>query len=192
MLHVSSTCTIDVILFAYSQRNCFWLWTGHYSSYLFLGYFFPTLITNQTDTDLFHVSSTCVTSFVSFAFMVCWLTLNRSLFWFYCIWHCFLTRHWFVQCQQHFYIGVIMQYNSGSMNADFEQVTVSILLFFTWILRIYIILDKVCHILHVFGLNRTVFRHIVGMHLPSNSYPKCVQMLTRGRGLKNCPKIHTY
>ena len=117
---------------------------------------------------MFHVSSTCVTGFVSFAFTVFWLTLNRSLFQFYYIWHCLLTRHWFVQCQQHLYIGVILQYNSGSVAADFEQVTVSIRLFFTWLLCIYIILDKGCHILYVFGLNSTVCSHIVGVHLSSD------------------------
>ena len=45
----------------------------------------------------------------------------------------------------------------------FEQVTVSIGLFFTWVLCICIILDKGCHILYVFGLNSTVC--IVGVHL---------------------------
>ena len=83
------------------------------------------------------------------------VALNRSLFWFYYIWHCSLTRHWFAQCQQHLYIGVILQYNSGSVTADFEQVSVSIRLFFTWLLRIYITLGKGCHILYVFGLNST-------------------------------------
>ena len=113
---------------------------------------------------MFHVSSTCVTGLSP----LCWLTLNRSLFRFYCIWHCLLTRHWFVQCQQHLYIGVILQYNFGSVAADFEQVTVSIHLFFTWVLCVYIILDKGCHILHVFGLNSTVCSRIVGMHLSSD------------------------
>ena len=64
--------------------------------------------------------------------------------------------------------GVILQYNSGSMAADFEQVTISIRLFFTWPLCIYIILDKVCHILYVFGLNSTVRNHIVYVHLSSD------------------------
>ena len=50
----------------------------------------------------------------------------------------------------------------------FEQVTVSIRLFFTWVLCIYVILDKGCHILYVFGLNSTVCSHIVGMHLSSD------------------------
>ena len=59
--------------------------------------------------------STCVTGFVSFPFTVRWPTLKRSLFRFHCIWHCLLTRHWFVQYQQHLYIAVILQYNSGSM-----------------------------------------------------------------------------
>ena len=72
--------------------------------------------------------------------------LNRSLFRFYYIWQFFLTRHWFVQCQQHFNIGVILQYNSDSMVAEYEQVTISIHLLFTWVLCIYIILDKGCHI----------------------------------------------
>ena len=54
------------------------------------------------------------------------------------------------------------------MAAGFEQVTVSIRLFFTWLLRIYIILDKVCRILYVFGLNSTVRSHIVGVHLSSD------------------------
>ena len=127
--------------------------------------FLPCLL---PDTDLFHVSSTCVTGFVSFAFTVCWLTLNRSLFWFYCIWYYLLTRHWFVQCQQHLYIGVILQYNSGSMAADFEQVTVSIRLFFTCVLCIWIILDKGWHILYVFGLNCAVYNHKVGVHFSSD------------------------
>ena len=76
-----------------------------------------------------------------------------------------LTRHWFVQCQQHLYITVILQYNSGSMTADFEQVTVSIHLFFTRMLCIYIILDKGSHILYIFCLNSTVCSHIVDAHL---------------------------
>ena len=67
--------------------------------------------------------------------------------------------------QQYLNIGVILQYKSGSMNADFEQVTVSILLFFTWVLCIFIILDKGCHILYVFSLNSTVCSHTVGRHL---------------------------
>ena len=54
------------------------------------------------------------------------------------------------------------------MTSDFEQVTVSMRLFFTWLLCIYIILDKDCHILYVFGLNSTVCSHIVGMHLSSD------------------------
>ena len=41
-------------------------------------------------------------------------------------------------------------------------------LFFTWVLCIYIILDKGCHILYVFGLNSTVCSHIVGKHLSSD------------------------
>ena len=117
---------------------------------------------------MFHVRSTCATGFVSFAFTVCWLTLNRSWFQFYCIWHRLLTRYWFVQCQQDLYIGVNLQYNSGSMAAEFEQVTVSIRLFFTWVLSIYIILDKGCHILSAFGLNSTVYSHIIDVHLSSD------------------------
>ena len=72
------------------------------------------------------------------------------------------------QCQQHLYIGVILQYNSGSVAAYFEQVIVSIRLFFTWVLCIYIILDKGCHILYVFCLNSTVCSHIVGVDLSSD------------------------
>ena len=79
-----------------------------------------------------------------------------------------LIRHSFVQCEQHLYIGVILQYNSGSMAAVFEQVTLSILLFFTWVLCIYIILDKGCHILYIFGLNNMVWSHIVGVRLSSD------------------------
>ena len=51
---------------------------------------------------------------------------------------------------------------------DFKQVTLSIRLFFTWVLCIYMILDKGCHILYVFGLNSTICSHIVGVHLPSD------------------------
>ena len=48
------------------------------------------------------------------------------------------------------------------------QVTVSICLFFTKLLFIYIILDKGCHILYVFGLNSTLCSHIVGVHLSND------------------------
>ena len=54
------------------------------------------------------------------------------------------------------------------MTVDFEQITVSIRLFFTWVLSIYIILDKGFNILYVFGLNSTVCSHIVGVHLSSD------------------------
>ena len=49
-----------------------------------------------------------------------------------------------------------------------QQVTFSIRLFFTWLLYIYIILDKGCHVLYVFGLNKMVCSHIVGVHLCSD------------------------
>ena len=54
------------------------------------------------------------------------------------------------------------------MAANFEQVAVSIRLFFPWVLCIYIILDKDCHILYAFGLNSTVCSHVVGVHLSSD------------------------
>ena len=54
------------------------------------------------------------------------------------------------------------------MAAAFEQVTVSIRLFFTWVLCSYIILDNGCHILYVFGLNSTVCSQTVGLHLSSD------------------------
>ena len=53
------------------------------------------------------------------------------------------------------------------MAADFEQVTVSVRLFFAWLLCIYIVLDKDYHILYVFGLNSTVSRHLLGVHFSS-------------------------
>ena len=54
------------------------------------------------------------------------------------------------------------------MAADFEQVIVSIRLFFTWVLCIYIILEKGCHILYVFLLNSTVCSHIIDLPLSSD------------------------
>ena len=132
------------------SRSLFWL---------FVSWLFVSCLACQPHTDLFHV----VTGFVSFAFTVFWLTLNRSLLQFYYIWHCLLTRHWFVQCQQHLYIGIILQYSSGSVAADFEQLAVSLCYFFTWLRCIYIILDKGYHILYVFGLNSMVCSQIVGM-----------------------------
>ena len=54
------------------------------------------------------------------------------------------------------------------MAADFEQVTVSIRLFFTWLLYIYIILDKGCNVLYIFGFNSAVCSHIVGGHMSSD------------------------
>ena len=54
------------------------------------------------------------------------------------------------------------------MAADFEQVTVSVCLFFTTVLCIYNILDRRYHIFYVFGLNSTVCSHIVGVYFSSN------------------------
>ena len=85
--------------------------------------FLPCLLTRYW---FIYVSSTCVTSFIAFAFTVCGLNLNRSLFRFHCIWHHLLTRYWFVQYQQLLHNRVILQYNSGKMTAEFEQVTVLI------------------------------------------------------------------
>ena len=55
-----------------------------------------------------------------------------------------------------------------------KRVTVSIRLFFTWVLFIYIILDKGCHILYVFGLNSTVCIHIVGVRTKDRVVEKLV------------------
>ena len=67
-----------------------------------------------------------------------------------------------------------MQYNSGSMAATLNKSPFQYV-YFTWVLCIntfislgYIILDKGCHILYVFGLNSTVCSHIVGVHLSSD------------------------
>ena len=69
------------------------------------------------------------------------------------------------------------------MAADFEQVTVSVRLFFTWILCIYIILDKDCPNLYVFCLNNTVCSHIVGVHL---SIDQVTYDFMMDAGLYNC------
>ena len=44
---VSSACTIDVVSFAWPRYIGCWLWTGHFSSYLFPGYLFLALFVNQ-------------------------------------------------------------------------------------------------------------------------------------------------
>ena len=52
------------------------------------------------------------------------------------------------------------------MAADFEQIAVSIRLFFTEI--VYLLnLDKGCRILYAFDLNSMVCRHIADVHLSS-------------------------
>ena len=102
---VSSESTTGIVSFACLQYIGCWLWTDQCSGYLFTGYLFPALFANQI-LICFMPAATCA-DFVIFAFMVCWLTLNKSLFRFYCIW----------QCQEHLYIGVILQYTSGSMAA---------------------------------------------------------------------------
>ena len=55
-----------------------------------------------------------------------------------------------------------------SFDVLWQQFTFSMRLFFTWVLCIYIILDKGCHILHVFGLSSTACSHIVGVHFSSD------------------------
>ena len=47
-----------------------------------------------------------------------------------------------------------------------QQVTVSIRLFFTWLLCIYIILDEECYILYVFGLNNLSSDQVTYCNLP--------------------------
>ena len=42
--------------------------------------------------------------------------------------------------------------------------------------HIYIILDKCCHILYVFGLNSTARSPIVGVNLSSDQVPSCFMM----------------
>ena len=113
-----SAYTISVVSFEWPRYIGCWLWTGHCSGYFFCWFLFPALFANQI---LICFSSTYVAGFVSFAFTVRWLTLSRSLFWFYCIWNCLLTRYWFVQWQQHLYIGVNSLYNSGSMAATWNK-----------------------------------------------------------------------
>ena len=54
------------------------------------------------------------------------------------------------------------------MATNSQQVPVSIRLFFTWVLCIYVILDRGCHTFYVSGLNSTVCSHIVGVHLFSD------------------------
>ena len=54
------------------------------------------------------------------------------------------------------------------MADDFEQVTVLIRLFFTWVVCIYIISGTGCHILYVFGWKITVCIHRVGVHLSND------------------------
>ena len=119
---------------------------------------------------MFHVSSTCVTGFVSSAFTACWLTLNRSLFRFYCICHCLLTRHWFVQCSSILTLGLscsiilvqwLLLWTSHRFNRLFS-------LGYCVLTYLLIILDKICHILYVFDLNSTVCSHIVDVHLSSD------------------------
>ena len=113
---------------------------------------------------MFHVSSTSVTGFVSFAFTACWLTLNRSLFRFYCIWNCLLTRHWFVSstCTLRLSCSIILfqwllLWTSPSFNT-----------FIFHLGTVYLHHFISCHILYVFGLNSTVCSHIVGVHLSSD------------------------
>ena len=54
------------------------------------------------------------------------------------------------------------------MAADFKQISISVRLFFTWVLCIDIILDKGYHVLYVFCLNSTLCSHIVGVHFSSD------------------------
>ena len=54
------------------------------------------------------------------------------------------------------------------MAADVEQITVSVCLFFAWVLCIYIILGKGCHNLYVFDLNSIMCSHIIDVHLSSD------------------------
>ena len=89
------------------------------------------------------------------------LTLNRSLLRLFVSWYLFPAL---------FANQVLICFMPAAhvSPVNFEQVTVSIRLFFTRVLCIYIILDKGCHILYVLGLNSTVCSHIIGVHLSSD------------------------
>ena len=91
-------------------------------------------------------------------------TLNRSLFRFYCIWNCLLTRHWFVSstCTLRLSCSIILfqwllLWTSHSFNT---------FIFHLGTVYLHHFID--CHILYVFGLNSTVCSHIVGVHLSSD------------------------
>ena len=69
------------------------------------------------------------------------------------------------------------------MAADFEQVIVSICLFFIWVLFLYIILLEDSHSLYVFGFYSAVCSHIVGMYSSSSRVTYDLRMDT---DLYNC------
>ena len=98
---VSSAYSIGVISFAWSRCICCGLWTGHYS-----GYLFPALFANQIlicFMPVAHVSpvppSLHYSVLADFGQVIVLVSLFLALL---------LTRHWFVQCQQHLYIRVIL------------------------------------------------------------------------------------
>ena len=112
-----------------------------------------------------------------------------------CFLLCLPTWYWCVSCQQHICHWLRLLCIYGVL-ADFEHIDLLnasstcalglscsiilvqclltlnkshlIRLFFTWVLCIYIILDKGCHNLYAFGLNSTVCSHIVDVHLSSD------------------------
>ena len=105
-----------------------------------------------------------VTGFVSFGFTVCWLTLNRSLFRFYYIWHCLLTRHGFVQCSSTCTLGlsgsiILVQWLLTLNKSPFQYVYFSLgyCVFALFQIKVFIfwILCRVCS-------------HIIGVHLSSD------------------------
>ena len=126
---VSSAYTIGVVLFAWPQYIGCWLWTDHC-----FGYLFPALFANQILICFMSVAH--ASPVLSPLHLLCVEQLIVSVSLFPAL---LLIGHWFIQCQQHLYNRVILQYNSVSMATDFEKVTFSIRLFLIWVLYIYII-----------------------------------------------------
>ena len=133
---VSSAYTIGVTLFAWHWYIGCWLWTGHCFGYLFSGYLFPVLFANQIlicFMSAAHVSP----GFCRFHLRcVSWLSTGHCSGFIVSGTVCQLDIDLFnVASLVHWdYIEVQFWFNG----CYFEQVTVSIQLFFNWVLCIYI------------------------------------------------------
>ena len=136
---MSLAYNLSVVLFAWLRYIGYWLWAGHYYSYLWLcktcsfssWWWFIRRKSFLHSKNCFFFHPLRMMANLSIIVVICFLVICSLLY--------LLTRYWFVSCQQHmcqrFYLLCIY-----AVLADFELVMVPVLLY----LALFVNLTLIC------------------------------------------------